>query len=59
MCARLRVAVAVDLDASDEGSAAPLLQEGMRSVLCRAACLSAADVGILWNATDELSRAEV
>ena len=59
MCARLRVAAAVDLDASDKGSAAPLLQEGMRSILCRAACLSSADVGILWNATDELSRAEV
>jgi hypothetical protein len=59
MCTRLRAEAAVDLDASDEGSATPLLQEGLRSVLRRAACLSAADVEVLWNATDTLSRAEV
>lgn len=59
MCARLREEAAVDLDPSGQGSATRLLQEGLRSVLRRAACLSAADVELLWNATDDLSRAEV
>ena len=59
MCARLRSEAAVELDPSGEGTSILLLQEGMRSIMRRAACLSVADVELVWNATDALSRAEV